>query len=215
MVTELRTPRLRLRQWVDADLEPFAAMNADSEVMRYLSGPRSRQESDAYASLCRASIAERGFGVWAVEVVEGGAFAGFIGLSEPPFEARFTPATQVGWRIAREHWGQGYATEGALAAVAFGFDSLGLEEILSWTSTGNAASRRVMERIGMTRDPNGDFDHPLRAPDDPTRAHVLYRLRRPNWLRAHRAAAPRRARRPVSGRMARLAAAPHLRLVTD
>ena len=104
-VVELRTPRLRLRQWVDADLEPFAALNADGEVMRYLQGPLGRKESDAYAAVRRAAIAEHGHGMWAVEVVDGAAFAGMVGLAEPDFEARFAPAVTVGWRFAREHWG--------------------------------------------------------------------------------------------------------------
>ena len=212
-VVELRTPRLRLRQWVDADLEPFAALNADGEVMRHLQGALGRKESDAYAAVRRAAIAEHGHGMWAVEVVDGAAFAGMVGLAEPDFEARFTPAVTVGWRFAREHWGRGYASEAARAAVAFGFESLGLEEILSWTTVDNAASRRVMERIGMTRDAADDFDHPLRSPSDPTRPHVLYRLRRPHWLRATPATA-RQRRRPAP-RPAPRVAVPHLRLITD
>jgi ribosomal-protein-alanine N-acetyltransferase len=212
-VVELRTPRLRLRQWVDADLEPFAALNADRDVMRYLPGTLGREESDAYAAVRRAAIAEHGHGMWAVEVVDGAPFAGMVGLAEPEFEARFTPAVTVGWRFAREHWGRGYASEAARAAIAFGFESLGLEEILAWTTVENAASRRVMERIGMTRDAADDFDHPLRSPDDPTRPQVLYRLRRPNWLRVTPTPA-RQRRRPVPRPAPRIAV-PHLRLVTD
>src|SRR4051812_1442880 len=168
-VVELRTPRLRLRQWADADLEPFAALNADRDVMRHLPGTLGRKESDAFAAVRRAAIAEQGYGMWAVEVVDGAPFAGMVGLTQPDFEARFTPAVTVGWRVAREHWGRGYASEAARAAVAFGFESLALEEILAWTTVANAASRRVMERIGMTREAADDFDHPLRSPDDPTR----------------------------------------------
>jgi ribosomal-protein-alanine N-acetyltransferase len=213
-VNELRTPRLRLRQWVDADLEPFAELNADPEVMRYLPGPLSRAESDADAANCRAFIAEHGYGVWAVEVIDVAPFAGFVGLSDSHFEARFTPAFQIRWRLAREHWSRGYATEAARAALAFGFDTLGLEEIVSWTTTGNGASRRVMERIGMSRDAADDFDHPLRSPDDPSRPHVLYRLRRPHWLRASEVV-PRRQRQPTPGRRPRLGAGPQLRVVSD
>jgi ribosomal-protein-alanine N-acetyltransferase len=179
-MAELRTDRLRLRQWRQEDLEPFAALNADPAVMRYLPGPLTREESDALATDLRVGIAERGYGVWAVEVAGGVPFVGYVGLAESHFSAAFTPAVQVGWRFARTHWGRGYATEAARAALAFGFGELALPEIVSWTAQPNEASRRVMERLGMSRDPADDFDHPLRNPDDPLRRHVLYRLRRPN-----------------------------------
>lgn len=175
---ELRTPRLLLRQWRDSDLDPFAALNADPEVMRYFSAPLTRERSDALAARQRQLIAERGWGLWAVEVVEPGWFIGFVGLAETGFKAHFTPAVEVGWRLARDYWGRGYASEGARATIAFGFDQLGLEEIVSFTTVGNERSRRVMERLGMTRDPADDFDHPLLAHADPLRPHVLYRLRR-------------------------------------
>jgi ribosomal-protein-alanine N-acetyltransferase len=213
-VTELRTPRLRLRQWVDTDLTPFAALNADPRVMQYLPGTLRPDESDALAAALRAHIAENGFGVWAVEVIDRAPFIGFVGLSSPPFEARFTPAVQVGWRFARAHWGRGYATEAARAAVAFGFEVLGLEEIVSFTSVSNGASRRLMERLGMTHDAQDDFEHPLRAPDDPLRPHALYRLRRPVWLRGVETPAAR-TRRVAAGRAPRPGVAAHLRLVSD
>jgi RimJ/RimL family protein N-acetyltransferase len=177
-MAELRTPRLVLRQWREADLEPFAALNADPEAMRYFPAPLTRAESDALAARARAAIEERGYGWWAVEVVGAAPFIGFIGLAEPSFEAHFTPAVEVGWRLAREHWGKGYATEGARAALAFGFDELALDEIVSFTSVLNEPSWRVMERLGMTHDPAGDFDHPRLPPGHPLRPHVLYRLRR-------------------------------------
>jgi RimJ/RimL family protein N-acetyltransferase len=177
-VTDLRTRRLVLRQWRDEDLEPFAALNADPEVMRHFPALMSREESDALAEQQRDRIAEREWGLWAVEVVDGPPFVGFVGLAEPRFEAHFTPAVEVGWRLAREHWGSGYATEAARAAVAYGFDDLGLDEIVSFTTVANDRSRRVMERLGMTHDPADDFEHPLLAKDDPIRPHVLYRLRR-------------------------------------
>jgi RimJ/RimL family protein N-acetyltransferase len=177
-VTDLRTQRLVLRQWRDDDLDPFAALNADPEVMRHFPALMSREESDALAEQQLDRIAERGWGLWAVEVVDGAPFVGFVGLAQPRFDAHFTPAVEVGWRLAREHWGSGYATEGARAALAYGFDDLGLDEIVSFTTVANARSRRVMERLGMTRDPADDFDHPLLAEDDPIRPHVLYRLRR-------------------------------------
>ena len=127
-MTDLRTARLVLRQWREADLEPFAALNADPEVMRHFPARLTRAGSDALAEGARAMIAKRGWGLWAVEVVEGAPFIGFVGLAEPHFEAHFTPAVEVGWRLARDHWGKGYATEGARAAVGFGFAELGLEE---------------------------------------------------------------------------------------
>jgi RimJ/RimL family protein N-acetyltransferase len=179
-VTELRTPRLLLRQWREADLVPFAALNADPDVMRHFPAPLTRGQSDAFASRARAHIDVLGWGLWAVEA-EGAPFVGFVGLSEARFEAHFTPAVEVGWRLAREHWGNGYATEAARAALAHGFDELGLSEIVSFTTAGNGPSRRVMERVGLTRDPADDFQHPLIAPGDPLRPHVLYRISRAAW----------------------------------
>jgi ribosomal-protein-alanine N-acetyltransferase len=174
-VAELRTRRLLLRQWRDADLEPFAALNADTEVMRYFPRGLDRAESDALAGRVRAQIEARGWGLWAVELRASGAFAGFVGLSEPAFEARFTPAVEAGWRLGRAFWGYGYATEAARAALAFGFDELELDEIVALTSTVNVRSRWVMERLGMRHDPADDFDHPL-VDSDELRPHVLYRL---------------------------------------
>jgi RimJ/RimL family protein N-acetyltransferase len=177
-VTELRTPRLRLRQWRDADYEPFAALNADPEVMRHIPAPASRQASDAPADGQRRLIGERGWGIWAVEISRDGIFAGFVVLAEPRFEAHFTPAVEVGWRLARERWGRGYATEAARAALEFGFETLGLEEIVSFTTVASERSRRVMERLGMTHDPADDFEHPSVPSGHPIRPHVLYRIRK-------------------------------------
>jgi RimJ/RimL family protein N-acetyltransferase len=179
-VTELPTERLLLRQWRDADFEPFAQLNADPETMRYFPAPPSRAESDALAAQARRRIAEEGWGLWAVEIVSGPSFIGFVGLARPSFEEHFTPAVEVGWRLAREHWGHGYATEAGRAAVNFGFDVLGLEEIVSFTSELNQPSRRVMERLGMRHDPADDFDHPRVPVGHPLRPHVLYRLSRPD-----------------------------------
>ncbi len=146
--------------------------------MRYFPAPLTRHESDAFAQRQHALVAERGWGLWAVEVVGKAPFVGFVGLAEPPFEAHFTPAVEIGWRLARNHWGKGYATEAARAAGAFAFDELRLEELVSFTSPLNKPSWRVMERLGMTHDPADDFEHPsVRA--GPLRLHVLYRLRRP------------------------------------
>lgn len=154
-------------------------MGADPRVMAYLGRLLSREESDALADRIEAAFTARGFGLWAVEVPGVTSFAGFVGLSVPRFEAPFTPCVEVGWRLASERWGHGYATEGARAALAFGFDHVGLAEIVSFTTARNLRSRRVMEKLGMIRDPSGDFAHPSLPEGDPLRPHVLYRLRRP------------------------------------
>ena len=180
--TEVRTPRLLLRRWRPADREPFAALNADPEVMRHFHhGVRTRQESDAFAERIEEEFERRGLGLWAVEVAGGPEFIGFVGLHEALFEAPFTPAVEVGWRLAAAHWGRGYATEAARAAVADGFTRVGLDEILSFTSVGNVRSQRVMQRLGMERDTGADFDHPAVPPGHPVRPHVLYRLTRERW----------------------------------
>ena len=175
----MRTERLLLRRWRDADREPFAALNADPRVMELFPAALSRAESDAFVDRNEAAFEARGFGLWAVEVVDGGRFAGFVGLWVPSFEAHFTPAVEIGWRLAHEHWGHGYATEAARAAIAYGFDEVGLDEIVSFTTPANERSWRVMERLGMTHDPADDFDHPQVPVGHPLRRHVLYRLRRP------------------------------------
>jgi RimJ/RimL family protein N-acetyltransferase len=174
----LTTARLLLRQWREEDAEPFTAMCADPEVMRYFPKLLTREESDALIENQRLLLELRGWGLWAVEVVGVAPFAGYLGLAEPQFDAHFTPCIEVGWRLAREHWGHGYATEAARAAVAFGFDELELDEIVALTTPANVRSRRVMERLGMMRDPADDFEHPLLPPGHPIRPHVLYRLRR-------------------------------------
>ena len=176
-MAELRTPRLALRQWREADLEPFARLNADPEVMRHFPAPLTREQSDALAEREGRRIKLLGWGLWSVEVTESAQFIGFVGLAEPSFEAHFTPAIEVGWRLAHNAWGRGYASEAARAAAAFGFDELRLDEIVSFATVENVRSLKVMERIGMTHDPVDDFDHPSLAPDDPLRRHVLYRLR--------------------------------------
>ena len=172
----LVTQRLRLRPWRESDLAPFAAMNADPQVMEHFPAVQSRAESDASARRMLAALAENGWGMWALEVAGGEPFIGFAGLAHKRFAAPFTPCTEVGWRLARTAWGKGYATEAARAAVAFGFGKLGLAEIVSYAALGNARSIAVMERLGMRRDI--EFDHPLVATGSPVRRHVLYRLPR-------------------------------------
>ena len=181
MAPVLRTERLRLRGWRDEDLEPFASLNADRVVMEHFPSPLSRAESDAFAHRIGRELQERGWGLWAVEVRESEAFAGFVGLTPVTFVADFTPAVEIGWRLAREHWGRGLATEAARAAAGFGFDAAGLAEIVSFTSTTNVSSQRVMQKLGMRRDPGEDFDHPRVPRGHRLRGHVLYRLTREDW----------------------------------
>jgi RimJ/RimL family protein N-acetyltransferase len=181
MTGPIRTERLVLREWRESDLRPFADMNADPEVMEYFPKPLSRDESDALAMRLQKDFEERGFGLWAVEVPGVATFIGFVGLMVPRFEASFTPCVEVGWRLARAAWTRGYATEGAGVALRAGFEGLGLEEIVSMTVPGNMRSRRVMEKLGMSRNPEEDFDHPLVEPENPLRRHVLYRLARARW----------------------------------
>jgi RimJ/RimL family protein N-acetyltransferase len=180
-IPRLETSRLTLRDWRDADREPFAAMNADPRVMELFPATLDRIASDAFLNRIREHWAAAGFGLWAVERQADGRFLGFAGLAAPTFEAHFTPAVEIGWRFAVEAWGHGYATEAARAALRFGFEDLDLAEIVSFTVPANSRSRAVMERLGMTHDPADDFDHPRLPPGDPSRHHVLYRLPREDW----------------------------------
>lgn len=174
----IRTERLVLRDWRDEDLAAYAELNADPRVMEYFPSTLTRADSDAQAARIRAHIQERGFGFWAVEIPGVVEFAGFLGLAVPGFEAPFMPAVEIGWRLSHAAWGKGYATEGARGALRHAFDQLGLSEVVSFTTVGNARSRRVMEKAGMTHDASGDFDHPRIAEGHPLRRHVLYRKRR-------------------------------------
>jgi RimJ/RimL family protein N-acetyltransferase len=178
----LTTERLILRRWRESDHEPFARLNADPEVMRHFVRPLAREESDALVNRIEARFDERGYGLWAVERREDGAFLGFVGLAYQTFDAPFTPCVEVGWRLDRFAWGHGYATEAAREAVRFGFDEAGLDEIVSFTSRGHASSIRVMEKLGLHRDPADDFDYPNIPAGHPLRRHVLYRLRRGEFI---------------------------------
>ena len=174
----LATPRLVLRPWRDEDLAPFAALNADPAVMEHFPAPLGRRESDALVERFRAHLAEHGYAPWAVEVRGGAPFVGYVGLLRPRFTAHFTPCVEIGWRLAREHWGLGYATEAARAVLDDAFGRLALPEVVSFTAATNARSRAVMRRLGMTHTPDDDFDHPALPAGHPLRRHVLYRLRR-------------------------------------
>jgi RimJ/RimL family protein N-acetyltransferase len=176
----LHTGRLVLRPWRDADLEPFARMVADPRVQEHFPSVNTREEAEAMAARIRQGFGDWGFGLWAVETPEL-PFAGYVGLSRPTFDAHFTPCVEVGWRLAAEAWGRGYASEGARAAVRHGFDVAGLEEIVSFTVPQNRRSRRVMEKLGMRHDPADDFLHPRFAEDPRMGPHVLYRLSRERW----------------------------------
>jgi RimJ/RimL family protein N-acetyltransferase len=175
----LSTERLLLRRWRDSDRGPFAALNADEEVMEHFPSTLTREQSDASVDRIQKELADEPFGLWAVEVRDTGEFIGFVGLDRPRFDAWFTPAVEVGWRLARTAWGHGYATEAATEALRHGFEIVGLDEIVSFTTLSNLRSQRVMQRLGMAR--NGEFDHPNIAPDHPMCRHVLYRLTRAEW----------------------------------
>jgi len=179
----LATARLRLRLWQDEDLEPYAALNADPRVRQFFPSLQTRRQSAESMQVIRNHWQRHGFGLWAVEIVGGAPFIGFIGLSVPAIDAPFMPCVELGYRLAFEHWGHGYATEGSRAAIGFGFSTLELPEIVAMTSAGNVRSRRGMERLGMTRNPVDDFDHPQIAAGHPLRRHVLYRLPAREWAR--------------------------------
>jgi RimJ/RimL family protein N-acetyltransferase len=172
----VRTDRLILRRWTPQDFEPFAAINADPAVMKYFRAPLDRTESDALLDRIEAGFEAHGFGLWAVEQVREPGLIGFVGLSVPGFEARFTPAVEVGWRLARSAWGNGFATEAAQRAIAAGFDDFGLDQVVSFTATTNTPSIAVMHRLGMTNDPAEDFAHPSLPAGHPLQRHVLYRF---------------------------------------
>jgi RimJ/RimL family protein N-acetyltransferase len=178
----LETARLRLRSWRDGDLVPFALLNADPRVMEYFPNVLDREQSDLLAARIRKGLSDREFGQWAVEVRGIADFVGFVGLSVPSFEAHFTPCVEIGWRLAFDYWGKGYASEAASAALAYAFGSLGLQEVVSFTASANRRSIAVMQRIGMTGSPADDFSHPTLPAGHPLQRHVLYRLKRSDWM---------------------------------
>ncbi|HUB76860.1 MAG TPA: GNAT family N-acetyltransferase [Solirubrobacteraceae bacterium] len=177
----LATARLRLRRWRDGDLEAFAALNADPQVMAQFPAPLSRAESAFVLAQIEAGFERHGFGIWCVETRPEGAFVGIVGLTSVPFDERFTPAVEIGWRLLPAAWGHGYATEAASAALDYGFGEAGLEAVVSFASKTNARSIAVMERLGMRRVADGDFDHPLMERGHPLAPHVLYRVGAEEW----------------------------------
>ena len=175
----IETPRLLLRHWRDTDIEPWVAMNLNPRVTEFFASTYTREFAESTAALCRRELYERGYGWWIVEARGGAPFTGVVCLREVPFEAHFTPAREIGWRFAPEHWGNGYATEGARGALEHAFAALGWDEIVAMTAVENVASQRVMQRLGMTRDPADDFEHPKVEEGHALRRHILYRIRRP------------------------------------
>lgn len=177
--------RMVLRPWKDADRQPFAEMSADPSVMEYLLPLTPGEATDAWIDRQLAHLATHGYCFWAVEAKEDGAFVGAVGLLGVSYEAHFTPAVEVGWRIARPCWGRGYAPEAAASAIRFGFETLQLSEVVANTIPGNQKSRRVMAKLGMVHDTADDFDHPRVPEGHPLRRQVLYRLTRDRWLSAN------------------------------
>ena len=183
---ELRSSRLLLRHWCPEDRKPFAAINADPEVMKYFPSVLSFDQSDLFAETIQMGLEERDFGLWAVQIYDGdhgdgNPFIGFVGLSVPIWEAAFTPCVEIGWRLARPHWGFGYATEAATQVLEYGFNVLRLNEIFSFTSLSNLRSIAVMQRLGMTRDENEDFNHPNLDVNDTLCRHALFRMSDQLW----------------------------------
>ncbi len=174
---DLHTERLLLLRWRKSDCGPFARLNADPRVMEYFPATLTPAESDAMIGLIDAHFDRYGFGLWALELRDTGEFIGFTGLNVPNFDAPFTPCVEIGWRLAYDHWGKGLATEAARSVLHHAFTTLGLKEVVSFTAAINHRSRRVMEKLGMTRNPSDDFDHPKLPAGHPLLRHVLYRSR--------------------------------------
>jgi len=182
MTPHLKTSRLLMREWRDSDRVPYAEMNGDPEVMRHFPSTLTPQQSDEMIDRMTAAWRDHEFGLWAVERCDTRELIGFVGLWSPSWHADFTPCVEVGWRLGKQHWGNGFAPEAATAALEWGFANVDLpgDQIVSFTTEGNISSQRVMQKIGMIRDVNGDFDHPL-LPDWVDRRHVLYRIDRQQY----------------------------------
>ncbi|SFO98296.1 ribosomal-protein-alanine N-acetyltransferase [Bradyrhizobium sp. Ghvi] len=179
---QLLTPRLILRPWTDSDRLPFAKMSEDPDLMEFLRPLATRAAADAWIDFQKSHQSSHGFCMWAVESSASGIFMGAVGLLRIGFAARFTPAVEVGWRLARPFWGQGFAIEAARASFGFGFEQLHLAEIVAHASIRNTRSRRLMAKLEMSHDPAENFDHPRIPEGDPLRPQVLYRLTRDAWV---------------------------------
>lgn len=179
-MSELSTARLVLRHWRAEDGDPWAALNADPQVMEYFPAPLSRAQSDELIERWQSELLARGWGWWAVQLRGQGQFLGAVALTVPRQPLPCSPCVEVGWRLARQHWGQGYATEAAAAALEYGFGVLGLSEVVAFTVLGNRRSRAVMERLGMV-DAQADFDHPALPAEHALARHCLYRIDRAQW----------------------------------
>ena len=177
----IQSERLGLREWRESDLDRFAELNGSPEVMRYFHKTYTRQETKGMIDRFKSHHAEHGFCVYATDVLASGIFIGFIGFMRPRFETYFTPCVEIGWRLHNDHWNQGFATEGALACLDFGFKELGFTEVYSWTATQNAPSERIMQKIGMTK--IDEFDHPNLRPDDVLKRHVLYKIKNDSLIK--------------------------------
>jgi RimJ/RimL family protein N-acetyltransferase len=175
---EFETERLILRRWRAGDLAPLVALNADPEVMKYFVAPLSEEESRAQMVRIEAKFDKQGFGFWALERKSDGVLLGMAGLNRPDLQVHFAPCVEIGWRLAKSHWGQGYAPEAARGALDLAFGTLGEKEVVAFTARGNDRSRTVMRKLGMTYDPADDFEHPLVPEGHPHRGHVLYRVTR-------------------------------------
>lgn len=180
MCSVFQTTRLRLRQWRDTDRQPFAAMNQDPEVMRYFPRLFTKQESNAFIDDNAKRIEDDGWGAWAVELIDKEQFIGFVGLSQPAHWHPCAGHVDIGWRLDKKHWGQGYATEASKQVLHIAFNYLELKCLVSFTSECNLPSINIMEKIGM-RKANVGFDHPRITSSSRLRKHVIYRLGRGNW----------------------------------
>ena len=180
-ITEIETKRLVLRQWQEQDFAVFAQLNSDPNVMEFFPAPLSQEQSDSLARRCETLIAQRGWGFWAVELKAKKEFIGFLGLHKPKSNLPFSPCVEIGWRLLEKHWGQGFATEGGHAALAFAFDELDLDEVVSYTTAVNKRSRAVMERLSFY-DTKQNFEHPELPKGHALSEHVLYKISKSQWL---------------------------------
>jgi RimJ/RimL family protein N-acetyltransferase len=173
---KIETERLLLREWIDDDILPFYEMGQDPRVMEYFPSLWSMNSVEIFIKNMQIQLEEKKYSLWALEEKKSKRFIGFVGLNSPQWEAHFTPCVEIGWRLAFEFWGKGYATEAAKSVLKYAFNKLHLQELVSFTTVGNLRSRKVMERIGMHRDPEGDFLHPKLDPNHILAKHVLYRI---------------------------------------